>query len=93
MGDKTLGNLIDDVGIKYFSKLALCIGQEKITYTKLVQSANNLAKGFLDLGIKKGDRVCIWMGNCLEWVYCFFAISKIGAILVPINTRFKAEEA
>jgi fatty-acyl-CoA synthase len=93
MGDKTLGELIDDVGTKYCEKVALYIDQEGITFHEVKKSSNNLAKGLLNIGITKGDRVCIWMGNRLEWVYCFFALSKIGAIVVPINTRLKAEEA
>ena len=48
---------------------------------------------FYGIGVRKGDRACIWMGNSIEWVCCFFGLSKIGAIIVPINTRFKAEEA
>ncbi len=42
--------------------------------------------------MERGEHVAIWMPNCLEWVYCFFALSKIGACIIPLNTRFKTNE-
>jgi fatty-acyl-CoA synthase len=46
----------------------------------------------LDIGVEKGEHVAIWMPNGLEWVYCFFALTKIGACIIPLNTRFKTNE-
>jgi fatty-acyl-CoA synthase len=43
-------------------------------------------------GVVPGDRVAIWMVNRLEWLALFFATLKLGAILVPVNTRYRAEE-
>jgi crotonobetaine/carnitine-CoA ligase len=47
---------------------------------------------FLDLGIRKGDRVCFLLPNCPEFLYAWLGLAKIGAILVPINTNYKTEE-
>ena len=55
---------------------------------RLIEFANML----LSRGIKKGDRVAILMFNCLEWLPIYFGILKTGAIAVPFNFRFSADE-
>ena len=50
------------------------------------------AKGLLSIGVQKGDKVSLWMSNRPEWMITKFAIAKIGAILVTINTRYKTHE-
>ena len=51
-----------------------------------------VAKGLLSLGIAPGDKVALWMVNRPEWIDAMFAIIKIGAVLVPMNTRFRTED-
>jgi len=46
----------------------------------------------LELGISKGDKVGLWMPNIPEWVVAYFAIARIGAVVVPMNTRYKTHE-
>ncbi|HWU54101.1 MAG TPA: AMP-binding protein [Rhizomicrobium sp.] len=53
---------------------------------------SRMAAGLLRLGIKAGDRVALLFTNCPELVFCYFACFKIGAIAVPINTRFQTAE-
>ena len=56
------------------------------------EKANRVANMLLSRGIKKGDRVAILMFNCLEWLPIYFGILKTGAIAVPFNFRFSADE-
>ena len=51
-----------------------------------------VAKGLIQLGIAPGDKVALWMVNCPEWIDAMFAIMQIGAVLVPVNTRFRTED-
>ena len=51
-----------------------------------------LARGFPGLGVGKGDKVAIWMAGYAEWAYVYFALARIGAIMVPVNTRYRPEE-
>ena len=51
-----------------------------------------VAKGFIAIGVKKGDHVAMWATNIPEWILTFFACAKIGAILVTVNTNYKAFE-
>jgi fatty-acyl-CoA synthase len=53
---------------------------------------DTLAKGLLSIGVKKGDKVALWLNNRPEWIFFYFAIAKIGAVIVPVNTRFKMND-
>jgi acyl-CoA synthetase (AMP-forming)/AMP-acid ligase II len=63
-----------------------------ITFSQLNQRANRLANAFLSLGAKPGHRVGLLMHNSNEFLETYFALSKIGAVLVPLNTRLSPEE-
>ncbi len=56
------------------------------------EKANRLANLLIKRGIKKGDKVAILMVNCLEWLPIYFGILKAGAVVVPLNFRYTAEE-
>ena len=51
------------------------------------------ARAYLVLGLEPGDRVGIWAPNCAEWVFAAFGALAAGAVVVPLNTRFKGAEA
>ncbi len=79
-------------GTKQGGKVALFVGKEKIRYRDLLEKADNFA-GFLHAkGVKKGDRIALFLNNSAEFIIALFAISKVGAIAVPINTFLKADE-
>jgi crotonobetaine/carnitine-CoA ligase len=63
----------------------------KITYADLYRNTNRICNFLQDLGVKKGDRVGIVLGNCPEYHYLFFALGKLGAIMVPINPFLRGE--
>lgn len=64
-----------------------------ITFTELEQARRQAAKAFLAQGIEKGDRVAIWAPNINEWITATLGLQTVGAILVPLNTRWKGKEA
>jgi fatty-acyl-CoA synthase len=68
-------------------------GTRTITYIGLEQAAGELAGGLHELGVQRGDHVAIWMNNRVEWLEAWFAVARLGAILVPLNTRFTVGEA
>lgn len=72
----------------------LLFEDQEISYEQLYQRVNSVAKGLSNVGVKKGDRVAIMLRNCPEFLYTWFALNRIGAIMVPINTAFlKVETA
>ncbi len=68
------------------------IYRRQITWQVFDEKANRVANMLLDRGIKKGDKVAILMFNCLEWLPIYFGILKTGAIAVPFNFRYTADE-
>jgi crotonobetaine/carnitine-CoA ligase len=61
------------------------------SYSDIDRQSTRLARGLLDLGVRKGDAVASILDNNLEAVLCWFAINKAGAISVPVNTAYKGE--
>jgi fatty-acyl-CoA synthase len=64
----------------------------RLSYAKLDEQTDVLARGLLAAGVAKGDRVGIWAPNCAEWVLLQYATAKIGAILVNINPAYRSHE-
>ena len=68
------------------------ISGKKITYQECFDRSLQTAAMFREFGITKGDRVALFLPNCPEFLYCWFGLSMIGAISVPINTAYKKDE-
>jgi long-chain acyl-CoA synthetase len=66
--------------------------RREITWRVFDEQANQFANLLLSRGIKKGDKVAILMMNCLEWLPIYFGILKTGAVAVPLNYRYTADE-
>ncbi len=64
----------------------------RYSYRELKEALNRVARGFMAMGIKKGDHVAIWASNVPEWILTQFATAKIGAVLVTVNTAYKQFE-
>jgi len=64
-----------------------------LTFPELAEAADRAARAFITSGIAPGDRVAIWAPNCWEWVVAAIGLQSAGAVLVPLNTRFKGREA
>ncbi|MGV0624204.1 AMP-binding protein, partial [Mycobacterium kansasii] len=72
---------------------AVVDGPLRLTFTEVVERIRCAAGAFAELGIDKGDRVAIWAPNSAEWIIAAFGLLTAGGVLVPVNTRFKTEEA
>ena len=64
----------------------------KLTFREFEEAVKATAGLFHSLGVGRGDRVCLFMPNCMEYLFCWFGLSSIGAIGVPINTAYKRDE-
>jgi len=84
--------LIAHQGSKRKNKVALLIGEEKITYQEVLKNVDTLAAYLDEKGVKEGDKVALFLRNSAEFIYAIFAVSKLGAIVVPVNTFLKSEE-
>ena len=88
----TFYELIAYQGKKRKNKVALLVDDTKITYGSILENADNLAVYLQEKGVKEGDKVALFLRNSPEFIYSIFAVSKLGAVLVPINTFLKEEE-
>lgn len=71
---------------------ALIFNDKRYTYSQFNERVNRLANGLMRLGIKKGDKVAVLFMNCMEIVECYFALAKIGGVVVPNNFRLTGRE-
>ena len=91
---KCIGQVLDDSAGAHPDNDALVVRHQRkrYSYAQLRDEVYRAARGFLALGIRRGDRVGIWATNCAEWVMTQFAAAKVGAILVNINPANRSVE-
>ncbi|HKP12441.1 MAG TPA: AMP-binding protein [Blastocatellia bacterium] len=98
LAHQTIGELLDQRAAETPDKEALVYGYPEIgldlrmTFRACLDEANRLAKGLLALGIRRGEHVAVWATNVPEWVFLEIALAKIGAVLVTVNTNYRAGE-
>ena len=73
-------------------RTALVCGEKRLSYGELKKRVNRLANGLVSYGIQKNDKVALLLDNCNEMIELNFALSKIGAWMVPLNFRYNADE-
>ncbi len=90
----TVGKMLDSVAAKYPDREAVKYNDRpyRRTWSEFRDECDKAAKGFLAMGVKKGDHVAIWASNVPEWLITLFATAKIGAVLVTVNTNYKKFE-
>lgn len=71
----------------------LVAGNARWTFAEIWTDARAAASAMLASGVGEGDRVAIWAPNCREWMLAALGAQTIGATIVPLNTRFKGQEA
>src|SRR3984893_7848691 len=69
------------------------VGGPSISYGELWDRAARVAGGLRAEGVKRGDRVAIRLHNGIDWVLAFFGVQMLGAVAVPVTTRFTEDEA
>ncbi len=89
---QTLGSLPERAAARWGGREALCFQGQRWTYGELSAEVDRAARGLMALGVQPGERVALWMVNRPEWVIAAFAVFKVGAVLLPINTRLRADD-
>lgn len=90
---ETLPELVASAADRFGDAEAVVDGPLRLTFDQLVNRISCAAGAFADFGIAKGDRAAVWAPNSAEWIIAAFGLITAGGVLVPVNTRFKAEEA
>jgi fatty-acyl-CoA synthase len=96
MGDwfpkQTLGSLPERAARRWGAREALYFKGRRWSFAELSEGVDRLARGLIALGVRPGEKVALWMVNRSEFIEAMFAVMKIGAVLVPINTRLRTED-
>jgi fatty-acyl-CoA synthase len=87
-----LGALAEKAARRWGTREAICFRDRRWTFAEIAAGVDRVARGLLALGVRPGDKVALWMLNCPEWIEIAFAVLRIGAVLVPINTRFRTDD-
>lgn len=91
---KTVGQFLEDMANEVPDHEALVYADRDLRYTykQFDELCRQVAKGFMKLGIEKGEHMAIWATNRPEWVTSQFATGKMGAVLVTVNTNYRTAE-
>lgn len=88
----TFGDLVVRGANKWPDAEAIVINNDRLTYGELRDRATAVARSLVALGVEKGDHVGLLVPNCMAGVEALFGAALAGAVVVPINARFKARE-
>ncbi|MCE2499978.1 MAG: AMP-binding protein [Dehalococcoidia bacterium] len=86
---QTIGDLLNQAAERFGPREALMYEGRRWTFAEFRDEVDRVARALINLGVQPGDKVSLWMPNRAEWLFLFGAIAKIGAVIVPINTRFR----
>lgn len=88
----TLGDVLRRTAQRRPEHTALVGMGSRLTFAEFDRATDEVAHGLRALGVGRGDQVALWLTNSPDWVVCWMACARIGAVLVPVNTRFKPDE-
>jgi len=83
------GDLPDAAAARWGDRDALVFRDRRYSFRQIAAEVDRVARGLIHAGVGPGEKVALWLLNCPEWIFAMFALARIGAIHVPINTRFR----
>ena len=89
---RRFGDLADETAARFGDREGLVFQDERYSFAEVAVEVDRAAKGLMAQGVASGDHVALWLNNCSEWIFVSFALAKIGAVQVPINTRFRTTD-
>ena len=87
-----IGEILAVNARKFPDKIALKDSRISRTFPELEIRTNKIANAFLDIGVKKGDKIAVLLNNSLEFMEIYLAAAKMGAVIVPVNFRLIEKE-
>lgn len=90
--ESTFGDALLWASREYGSREAVVYGADRISFIQLADRVRAFARGLIAQGVEPGEHVALWMADCPDWLVARWAIPMIGAVLVPVNTRFREKD-
>ena len=88
----TIPEMLRRVADQYEDRELIVCGDHRLTYRELERESAHIARGLLASGVKKATRVAIIMPDSPDWALTFFAVTRIGALAVPLSTLYQPRE-
>lgn len=89
---RTFGQALAWAASEYGDHEAIVHDATRLSFTQVTERARAFARGLIELGVQPGEKVALWMSDSPDWIVARWAVPMIGAILVPVNTRFRAND-
>ncbi|HEX9559304.1 MAG TPA: AMP-binding protein [Reyranella sp.] len=89
---RRFGDLADDIAARLPDREGLVFGASRHTFREVAAQIDEAARRLIAAGVGHGEHVALWLNNSDDWIFIAFAVQKIGAVLVPINTRFRSRD-
>src|SRR6476659_1551459 len=89
----TIPTALQDAAERFANHEAVVDGDTRLTFGQLQAEATVVAQALIAAGIEPGDRVAVGAPNSARWIVASFGVYAAGAVLVPLNTRYRGEEA
>ena len=89
---ETVGGMLAGMARRFSEREAIVATDRRITYRELYREVERFARALLALGVRKDDKVALWLPNRPAWFFAQHACALIGAVAVALNTRYKAHE-
>ena len=89
---RRFGDLADDIAARLPDREGLVFGAARYTFREIAAAIDEAARRLIAAGVGHGEHVALWLNNSDDWIFIAFAVQKIGAVLVPINTRFRSRD-
>ncbi|MEA3218477.1 MAG: fatty-acyl-CoA synthase [Acidimicrobiia bacterium] len=89
---RRLGDLPAEAAARWGDRWALVYKGKRWTHAEFAAEVDRVAKGLIGLGVEPGEKVGIWMVNRPEWLFLMYAIPRVGAVTVPLNTRYRTDD-
>ena len=89
---RRFGDLPVEMARRFGTREALVFGDARYTFSELAKQVDQAAKALMALDVEAGDHVSLWLNNRADWLFFMFGLARIGAVHVPVNTRFRTND-
>src|SRR5258708_668305 len=90
---ETIPSVLQAAALAFGNEDAVVDGRRRLSFTELRDAVEVAARALVATGLRRGDRVAIWAPNSTGWIEASLAVYAAGCVLVPLNTRYKGDEA
>ena len=77
---------------RFGDREGLVFEQRRYSFVDIAEEVDRAARALISQGVGQGDHVALWLNNSDDWIFIFFALCRIGAVVVPVNTRFRTHD-